>query len=357
MKSVQNSDHASLATVDSPQVIFQTELDAHALLQIVDDAALMSELRAHSYGVALAVREFSAAMATVVHRFNQHNLTLVAWLLLPPAEGTWSNLQNYPQTIERYRAFRAWAEEYGLQFAAVGLDIEPPSGTMATLQNWSGREVLRHLWLARENVLYPAALAAYRDLIAAIRHDGYEVHTFQVPLLADDRRAGTTVLQRALDIIDLPADVEVLTCYSSMSIEQFHNDLGGALIAAYGPAADAIAVGSVAGDGWDADDADVLPSLDWNALRRDLILAAQYSDTIYVASLEGCVTRGWVERISRLNWTEEPAVALRYRIVIGVVRWILLITLLGARFRRGLFAWLGWLMAALLLVRQLRQRR
>src|SRR5690606_36636118 len=207
-------------------------------------------------------------------------------------------------------------------------------------------------WMARENVLFPAARAAYTDLIAEIHHDGYEVHTYQLPILADDRRAGTTLAQRSLDIVDLPADVEVLMCYSSVPSERIGNDLGGALISSSGAAADSIGVGAL-GDGGTDD----LPPLSWEALERDLLLAARYTDTIYVVSLEGCAERGLLPRIAALNWDADARVVLWKWALISAFRGLILAGLLIARFSRGMLAWLGWAIALLLLIREIRTWR
>ena len=170
----------------------------------------------------------------------------------------------------------AWARAHALRFEAVGLNIEPPLEDVApdlrpgTLR--MPRALLRRLWLARENILYPSAQTAYVELIVAMHLDGYEVHTYQMPVIADDRRAGTSLIQRALDIVDLPSDVDVLMCSSSAPIDLLGNDLGGALIASYGASADAIGIGSI-GDGDPA--AEEHAPLPWPALRRDALLAAQ----------------------------------------------------------------------------------
>ena len=336
-----------------PQLFFFCELDGAALGRLLAGPQLLPLLTANGYGVALATRDLDAATAAAVRLLNQHRVPLVAWLLLAPAEGFWLNLQNYPQAIERYHAFAAWARAYNLVFNAVGLDIGPPASILDHLRRWGGRHILRRIWQAHENTLFPAARAAYSDLIAEIHHDGYEVHTYQLPILADDRRAGTTLAQRTLDIVDLPADVEVLMCYSSVPVEALDHDLGGALISSYGPTADGIAVGAIGAHGA-RDAGDALPPLTWEALERDLILAAHHTDVIYVDSLEGCLERGLLPRIGQINWEAEPQVALWKRLSVSVARGLLLTGLLFTRFSRAILAWLGWGLFALLLARRLR---
>ncbi len=338
-----------------PSLIFFSELEGLAFQRLLAEPGVLEELAAQDYGVALAMLNLCDEHANGVRLLNQRGIRVVAWLLLPPSEGLWFNLQNYPQAVERYRAFRAWAQQHQLHFDAVGLDIEPPISEVLHIQQWGLRDVVRRVWLARENVLYPAARAAYIDLIAEVHHDGYEVHTYQLPLLADDRRVGTTLVQRALDIVDLPADVEVLMCYSSLPMESLGNDLGGALIASYGPSADSIGIGITGSSVATDSTGEGLPPLSWEALERDLFLAAHYTDTIYIFSLEGCVERGLLPRLASLNWEHEPNLMSWRRVLVGGLRTVLLLVLLIARFSRALLAWLGWGLAAILFVRQLRR--
>jgi len=350
---------SAVATFGRPQITFFCELDGPALHELLRDGQVLTTLAASGYGVAVSTRALDAATAEVVRLLNSRGILAIAWLLLAPSEGSWLNLRNYPQAVERYHAFRAWSQSHALHFQAIGLDIEPPEAAIANLQRWGARHIANRVWQARENVLFAAARAAYTDLITEIHHDGYEVHTYQLPILADDRRAGSSLSQRTLDIIDLPADVEVLSCYSSAPIARLDNDLGGALILSYGPAADAISIGAISGIGA-RDGGDDLPQLPWDALERDLLLAAHHTDMIYVYSLEGCVERGLLTRITQINWDAEPTVLLWKRAIVASARGALLVGLLLARFSRALLAWLGWGLFALLLARQLRgavQRR
>lgn len=337
-----------------PQLIFYCELAAPELGALLETEGVIPALAAQGHAVAVAVRALDEATAQVVRLLNSNEVPVVAWLVLQPDEGLWLNLRNYPQAIERYRALAGWARSAGVRFFAIGLDVEPPTGELERTRPWGARNVARRLWLARENVLFAAARAAYTELIAEIHHDGYEVHTYQLPILADDRRAGTTLAQRALDVVDLPADLEVLMCYSSAPLEALGNDLGGALITSYGPSADGIGVGALGGSGAQASAGEGLPPLAWDALERDLLLAARHTDTIYVYSLEGCVERGLLPRLMTLDWDAEGRAVVWKRALVAAVRALLLVWLLAARFSRVVFAWLGWGLFALLLARRLR---
>ena len=67
------------------------------------------------------------------------------------------------------------------------------------------------------------------------------MENYQFPLIADERRAGSTVLQR-LALVDVATDREVWMLYSS-----FLRALGPGLIWAYSPEATAVAVGTTGG--------------------------------------------------------------------------------------------------------------
>ncbi len=358
LEPLERSDQPGLEK-EKPRLIFSTETAGEHLFQLLTTNEVLPILAEQNYGLALAMVELSASQADVVRQLNEAGIYIVAWLLLPRSEGCQFNLRNYPQASECYQAFRTWARQHNLHFDAVGLAMAPPEADekpMHQCYRWPVHRLVKKLWQAQENMLFPAARTAYTDLIAAMHHDGYEVHIYQLPLVADDRRAGMTLLQRALDVVDLPSDVEVLLCYSSPPAGGLENELGGTLIASYGPSADSIGIGSTS-DGTIGCAGEGIQPLSWHALKRDLLLAATYTDTVYVFSLEGCAERGFLPRIVALEWDNEPAIPIGQQIQVEAMRSMLLVVLLLARFYRSLLAWLGWLLAFVLLLRHIRRRR
>ncbi len=337
-----------------PFIIFFTESHAEALDHLLHDETLLYELRQRGSGLALAIVHFDEALARVIRRLHTYGIYTVARLLLPTEDGGFFNLQNYPQAVEQYRAFHIWTQQQQLPVDAIGLDIEPPLIELWNTQQWKMRDIARQLWLAHENVLYPAARAAYTELIAEIRLDGYEVHTYQTPLMVDDRRAGTTLIQRALDVVDLPSDVEVLLFYRSLPLEHLHGTIGGALIASYGPAVDSIGIGMQR----------ELPIplfknqspylTQQHDYIRDLLLAAEYTDTIYLYSLEACLHNGVFATLAEIDWGATPHIPVQQRVIVESVRSVLFGILLVARFSHMLLAWFGWVLALILFWRQLR---
>jgi hypothetical protein len=86
------------------------------------------------------------------------------------------------------------------------------------------------------------AKESYGVLIREIQSHGYPVETYQFPFIADEREMHTTLLERLARIVDVRGDMEVLMLYTS-----FNPKIDSALILAYGPQAQAIAIGSTAG--------------------------------------------------------------------------------------------------------------
>jgi hypothetical protein len=354
---------------ERPRLILSTDLAGEDLLAILRVPGLLVFLATHDYGVALSLAQLDDTIVAAVRLLNQYGVAAIACLRLAPAEGFTFNLQNYPLALGCYQDFHTWAYQNGLRFEAIGLSIEPPLQDVAEARQGRARALVRRFWLAHENILYPSAQAAYSELIVVMHLDGYEVHTFQMPVIADDRRAGTTQIQRALDIIDLPADLNVLMCSSIVPIELLGDDLGGALIASYGAHADAIGIGSIdesdpptvdspqpEGSAWQSQRGEKRSALPWPALRRDLLLAAQYTDTIYMHSLEDCVARELLPKIAVLEWDAPTRAKPSRRILIVLLRGLLFSTLVAGRFGRTTLAWGGWALAIALWLRGRRKR-
>lgn len=329
--------------IPHPQLIFTLNLEGSMLLQLLQQPSVLTILSKQRYSIALGIPEFDDDHATAARLLNEHTIPLVAWLIIPSDDDDAFNTQNYPQALARYREFHTWVAEQNLRFDAIGLEIAPPSEAIR-IENHYVRHIINRIRLAHDNVLYPAAQNAYSELIGMIHRDGYEVHTYQIPLISDDRRIGTTLVQRAFDIVDIPTDLEVLMCSSGVPINALNGDLGGALVTSYGPAADAIGVGG--GDPHDEDH-----TFSWPMLHRDLLLAAQFTDVIYIDSLVMCVERGVLPQIATLDW-EAPTQAMPIRQgLVSMLRGILSIALITSRFGPTVLAWTGWILALLLWLR------
>jgi hypothetical protein len=282
-----------------PKLTFACELEPGALQALFADPTVIERLAALQAGVSLGILDRSAERADVVRRLNQAGVLVVAWLLLPKNEGYWFGLDNASQAIACYAAFKAWSDEQGLQWSGIAVDIETDYRQMQALLAGRRREVLMGvLGRLTGGERLRRAQRVYAALLAQMRADGYPVESYQFPLIVDERAAGSTLLQRVLGIVDVPADREVLMLYSS-----FVGQAGPASLWSYAPDADGAGVGSTGG-GVD----DTLPVLDWDGLARDLRLAYRRSPEIFVFSLEGCVRQGFLERLTDFDWNA-PIVA------------------------------------------------
>ncbi|MBA3945108.1 MAG: hypothetical protein H0X37_11165 [Herpetosiphonaceae bacterium] len=334
-----------------PDLIFFCELGPRALTELFARPEVLPCLVKHGYGVALAVSDWSPERARVVRLLNAHHVRVVGWLLLPAAAGYWFNLQNYPHALAAYAEFRVWVHHYGLQFDGVGLDIEPSLADPQSVRH-ARSALFSRLWRSQRHALFPAAHSAYIDLVANIRHDGYTVYAYQIPLIVDDRRAGTTLLQRIFDVIDLPVDEEVLMCYSSILPRAlFGNDLNGAFVRSYGVHADGLAIGSTGGGVvLDPVTGEQAHQITWAAFVRDLQIAVHYTPTVHIFSLEGCVEQDWLTRIADIDWEASIAIPLRDRFVVGSARALVAFWLWASHSGWSVLGWIGWIVAGWLFV-------
>ncbi len=323
-----------------PELTFFCELETPALQSLFDDPALIETLQTMKASISLGLLDRSAGRAAVVRRLNEAGIPVTAWLLLPHSQGYWFNLGNVPQAIAAYDAFRAWTAEERLQWAAVGMDIEPDIREMAHLYHGGAGELVK-TWLRR---IFPAAYLrraemAYNLLADRIHRDGYRLESYQLPWIADERRAGSTLGRQITGLVQIPVDREVLMLYSSL--------MGAGTIGGYGREAQGIGIGSTGG-GVILGDGKPAPAMDWEMLERDLRLARQWTAALYIFSLEGCVEQGFLERLRNFDWdtpVEAPTRAIvkvkATRAVLQGVLWcsahpwvLLAALLLGVRFLR-----------------------
>lgn len=228
--------------------------------------------------------DYTDQRAEVVQRLNAAGVPVVGIPLLPLAEGYYFTADNAGRAAGSYQDWLAWTRRHALVWDGVGLDIEPDARIYLQIMDnpWGLPRMLAPRLLDKAR---PArSRAAYQALVSQIHADGWPVENYQFPLIADERQAGATVLQR-LALVDVATDREVWMLYSS-----FLRALGPGLIWAYGPHAQAIGVGTTGG-GPDIPGSPQMPSLSWEELARDLRLARHFSGQILIHSLEGAPGR------------------------------------------------------------------
>ncbi len=283
-----------------PRLTFFCELEAGPLLELFAGRAVLDSLAAVGGAVSLGLIDLSDDRASVVRRLNRAGIPVVAWLLLPKEEGYWFNTGNVLAAARRYGAFTVWSREQRLRWSSVGLDIETDIQEMRQLLVQPALLLPTLLGRLVNGRQLASAQAGYAALLAEMRADGFRLDSYQMPLIVDERRAGSQLLRRLAGWVDLPVDREVLMLYSS-----FYRPLGGAILASYARQAGSVGVG-VTGGGVQIEGVQQAAFLTWDEFRRDLLLASGYTDDIHIFSLEGCVQQGFLQRLADVDWDTLP---------------------------------------------------
>lgn len=223
----------------SPRLTFACELDPPRLAALFADGTVVADIQALGASVAMMLSDLSDERAEVVRKLNAAAVPVVAVPLLPLEDGYYFTADNWQRAAERYDAWRTWTARHGLAWAGPGLDIEPDA--RAYLQLMANPWGLLPMLLPR---LFDAerprrARAAYAALVDRARADGYAVENYQFPIIAEERRAGSTLLQRLLGLVDMATDREVWILYTS-----FAPAIGPGILWRYAREARAVAVGT-----------------------------------------------------------------------------------------------------------------
>jgi hypothetical protein len=281
-----------------PRLTFACELDASRLGALVADAAVIRDLQALEARVAMMISDLSSERADAVRHLNAAGVPVVAIPLLPYADGYYFTADNAERAAARYHEWKEWTAEHHLDWAGVGLDIEPDVRVYEAIAENPWRLLPILLRGLRNRERPQQAAHAYGALVARIRADGWIVENYQFPPLADERRVGSTLLQRLFGLVDVATDREVWMLYTS-----FMRSIGPGLLWSYAPEATVIAVGSTGGAP-DIPGSPQVPTLNWQEFASDLQLAHQWCDDLYVHSLEGCVQQDFLGRLRYLQWGE-----------------------------------------------------
>ena len=292
------------AEVIRPQLIFFAERDPE-LLQRFLQPEVLGELAANGWGLSVALLRLDGRTADLVASVLARDIPVYAWLTLPREEGYWLSTDNWRAAAGLYDRFSCWARDHDLQFSGVVLDMETPYEESQLL----ARAIAGGWWptirwyLARERrpEAFARARAAYQGLVGRIRSEGREAVLVTYPAVLDDRRDGDADLQALLRVVDLPGTRRVFMVYRT-AFDSTGKSLGAAPIASYGRDLDGgeLAVGDLLDESYGLAE-----------LQADLQVAARYSRTIWIYSLEGAVTRGLLGELAKLDYTSTPYISLR----------------------------------------------
>ena len=289
--------------MSQPALTFFCELHAEPLTKLFDDRFVIDDLKALDATLSLGILDLSEERAELVKRLNKAGVPVIAWLLLPEADGYWFNVDNHEKAAARYVAFKAWTTQYDLQWAGIGLDIEMDINDLrmaisGTADQSFAKKIFRRVF---DKARVTHAQRSYQALVDLIHADGYPVESYHLPLIVDERRARSTVLQRTLGLVDIETEREVLMLYTCLL-----NDLGDAVLWSYAPEADSVGVGNTGG-GVDFGETIDLAPLTSEAFARDLRLCVMQEKPIHIFSLEGCVEQGFLSKLNTFDW-DKPAV-------------------------------------------------
>ena len=276
-----------------PHLSFFCELRGPELVRLFEDERLIPLLLELHATVTIGMVDLSPERARVVRQLNEARVPVAAWLLLPEESGYWFNAHNALDAWERYGDFQAWTLANGLLWESVGIDIEPNIDEVRAVRQ---RPLALLLALPRIFRCIARNREIYQGLVARIHADGYLVDAYVFPFIHTEREAGTEVLQRITGMIDLRVDREIAMLYTSFARPHGHGFLD-----FYARHFRAVAVG-VTGGGVE-EGLDPPPPLSWDEFARDLRLARRHTRDIHVFSLEGCVERGYLERLVDFDWT------------------------------------------------------
>ena len=278
------------------RLTFACELGRDRLADLFSDPSVVDDLQALGAGVVLMLSDLSIERAEVVRKLNEVGIPVVAVPLVPAEDGYYFTADNASRAIARYDEWKEWTRQRGLVWEGLGLDIEPDVRIYQQIADNPWRVLPILLRSLRDRERPQRASRTYNALVERIRSDGWTVENYQLPPMADERRVGSTLLQRLFGLVDVRTDREVWMLYSS-----FFGGLGPGLLWSYGPEAPAIAVGSTGGAP-DIPGSPQVPKLTWEQLARDLGLARHWSESILIHSLEGCVEQGFLPRLRSFAW-------------------------------------------------------
>ncbi|MBA4374986.1 MAG: hypothetical protein C0401_02285 [Anaerolinea sp.] len=297
-----------------PSITFFCELETPDLKVLFSDSKVMKDLSSLNANVSLGLLDLSMERADIVKKLTRAGIPITAWLLLPKSEGYWTNLDTIQDAIRQYFKFKEWRNKHKLEISVIGLDIEPKLDTVLALGKnpvSQFKQIARRYFSGKR---YASNEVDTRALMQMIRSDGFAVETYQFPIVVDERAARSNFFTKILGILPLPSDREVLMLYSS-----FFPYYADSILWSYAQHAKAVGIGSTGG-GVELEGLPPLKVLRWIDLKRDLLLASQAVNHLYIFSLEGCIKNNYMDRFIELDWSTQVIPPTRTAMGVSLVR-------------------------------------
>lgn len=324
------------------KLTFFTELEKEPLSALFSERGVVDHLVALEASISMGILDFSDERAEIVRRLNAKEVPVIAWQLLPKEKGYWYHLNNAPDAVERYRQFHEWSLRENLNWEAVGIDIEPDINEIQQLLKrrfGALSNFIKRIWNKKQ---FAESCAIYRSLVDLMHADGYTVQSYECFFMADERKVGSSLLNRLFGIADIPADKRIAMLYSS-----YFRPVGVGVLGIYAQTADAAAIG-ITGGGVELDGLDHKQPMSWDEFSRDLRIANRCCQgDVHVFSLEGCVERGYLKRLRNFDWNQNAACPWHWSVLLNLAR----VLSLGAlwvfahtRYLLALVALLAWVL-------------
>ena len=279
----------SSACAKKPIISFFNEMNSRDLVNMFDDTTIIASLKKMNAEIRMGMVDLSFDRVEVVKKLNQAGIPVVAWILLPENEGYWFNSSNGLQALKRYRDLQQWAAFNDLEFKAIGIDLELDINDAKLVRD----NPLNLFWMIPPRLYskaeYEKGQREYAQLIETMQQDGYMVESYYAPFIKDETAKGNTAIQQATKFLDIKTNKEIPMLYSSFLgnpdgyYKIYGSDIG----------LKAVGVGSTGG-GVDT----TLPTLGYEQLVHDISVASMFADEVHVFSLEGCVQKGFLTRLS-----------------------------------------------------------
>jgi hypothetical protein len=287
----------SLRAVSGPKISFFVELPGDEFQKLFADTSLITQLMVMDASLRIGLQDFSKERTETILELNKAGIQLFAWLLLPEEEGYWFNMYNGEKASERYDDFKKWTFENGLKWEGIGIDLE--------LDFNDARMAVKHpyrlAWKAYKRLFDNRSLEkgrqVYKDLIDRMIADGYDVESYLIPFIYDERITGTTSFQKLLGLIDIRTPHEIPMVYTSAMGNP-------GIIAEYCQAGEAVALG-ITGGGVNIEG--VQPRfMRLDDLIRDLLISNECSKEAIIFSLEAAFRNGWLPAIESVDYSRKP---------------------------------------------------
>jgi hypothetical protein len=157
----------------------------HEALKKLLNEEVCDFLESRKWGICLASIHLSEFTAKIIQDINKNypRLPIVMWLTLPDRQGYWTNETNISETKSLTKNLENWINQYNLNIAGFGFDIEPPLNFVKETQKSKFRfalNVVKRNWLVhksqKENFRQ-----ALDDLISDVRHQGIPTEAYVSP--------------------------------------------------------------------------------------------------------------------------------------------------------------------------------